>query len=298
MIMMVDAHSASHLIAHDKPFLVYGTAWKKDLTEKYVSDAVHTGFRFIDTACQPKHYNESGVGEGWSSAALDLGLERSDFYLQTKYTSYDGQDPNNVPYDHDQPLEEQVKTSLQVSLKNLKTTYLDSLVLHSPMDTLDDTMKVWRTMESFVDEGKVLRLGISNCYDMKFFETLYQMARVKPSVLQNRFRAETNFDTELRAFCKSKSIWYQSFWTLTANRDALATPQVRELADAHKLTPQTLMFAFLMSLGYITPLSGTTDRMHMAQDVAVMERMEGGEVFFPDEAALRHFAKLLGMPDL
>jgi diketogulonate reductase-like aldo/keto reductase len=268
------------------------------MTESHVSDAVHTGFRFIDTACQPKHYNESGVGAGWSSAAIDLELERSDFFIQTKYTPYPGQDPKNVPYDHLAPLEEQVKTSLQVSLKNLKTTYLDSYVLHSPLETLEDTIKVWRTMESFVDEGKVLRLGISNCYDKEFFESLYEMARVKPSVLQNRFRAETNFDTDLRAFCKSKGIWYQSFWTLTANRLALDKPEVHALADLHKLTPQTLMFAFLMSLGYATPLSGTTDRLHMAQYVAVMERIQGGEVVFQNEADLRRFAQLLGMPDL
>jgi diketogulonate reductase-like aldo/keto reductase len=298
MIKMAAATSAAHITAHAKPFLLYGTAWKKEMTEQHVSDAIHTGFRFIDTACQPKHYNESGVGAGWTSAAHDLQLDRSDFFIQTKYTLYRGQDPNNVPYDHLAPLEEQVKTSLQVSLKNLKTNYLDSLVMHSPLDTLEETMKAWRTMETFVDEGKVLRLGMSNCYDMELFQSIYESARVKPSVLQNRFRAETKFDTDLRAFCKSKGIWYQSFWTLTANRDALATPEVRVLADLHDLTPQQLMFAFLMSLGYVTPLSGTTSRMHMAQDVAVMERIQGGEVFFKNEADLRHFAQLLGMPDL
>ena len=62
------------------------------------------------------------------------------------------------------------------------------------------------------------------------------------------------------------------------------------------LTPQQLMFAFLMSLGYITPLSGTTSVKHMAHDVAIMERMEGGETFFADQDELRRFAQLLGMP--
>jgi len=36
----------------------------------------------------------------------------------------------------------------------------------------------------------------------------------------------------------------------------------------------------------------------VAEDVAVMERMEGGEIFFKDEDELRTFAKILGMPDL
>lgn len=142
-------------------------------------------------------------------------MKRSDIFLQTKYTPQSGQDPKNIPYDPNAPLEEQVKKSLETSLTNLRTSYLDSLVLHSPLDTLEDTMVVWRTMESFVDSGKVRRLGISNCYDRNFFVSLYDMSRVKPSVLQNRFYADSNFDTELRAFCKSKGVWYQSFWTLT-----------------------------------------------------------------------------------
>ena len=159
-------------------------------------------------------------------------------------------------------------------------------------------MKAWRTMESFVDEGKVRGLGISNCYDYETFTTLYEMAIHKPKVLQNRLYAESNFDTQLRQFCKESGIWYQSFWTLTANREALALPAVEELADSKSLTPQTLMFAFLMSLGYVTPLSGTTSKEHMAQDVAVMERIQGGEVFFESEEALRNMAQYLGMPDL
>ena len=36
----------------------------------------------------------------------------------------------------------------------------------------------------------------------------------------------------------------------------------------------------------------------MAQDVAIMERMQGGEVFFQNDEELRKFAQILGMPDL
>lgn len=289
------AHSASQIV--NKPHLVYGTAWKKDDTALYVSQAVKAGFRFIDTACQPKHYNEAGVGNGWTAAAQELGLTRSDIWLQTKYTSYPGQDPKTVPYDPHSSIEQQVRKSLEVSLKNLHTDYLDSWVMHSPFDDFDDTLKAWRTMEEAVDEGKVMQLGMSNCYDMDTFRDLYFQARHKPKVLQNRFYAETDFDTDLRAFCVEKGVKYQSFWTLTANRKALATPTAHQLAEAKGLTPQTYLYAFLMSLGYVTPLSGTTSLAHMAEDVAVMERIQGGDLTFSEEEQLR-FAKLLGMPDL
>ena len=52
--------------------LIYGTAWKKDATASLVDLAIRAGFRRIDTACQPKHYNEAAVGEGLQSALSDL----------------------------------------------------------------------------------------------------------------------------------------------------------------------------------------------------------------------------------
>mmetsp|Transcript_25362 Transcript_25362/g.55706 ORF Transcript_25362/g.55706 Transcript_25362/m.55706 type:complete len:346 (+) Transcript_25362:123-1160(+) len=291
----VDAHSASKTAR--KAHLVYGTAWKKDETARLVRDAVKTGFRFIDTACQPKHYNEAGVGNGWTAAAQELGLSRSDVWLQTKFTPFGGQDPNNIPYDPKLPVVDQARISLGVSLENLHTEYLDSWVLHSPLPAFEDTMAVWRVMEEAIDDGKVHQIGISNCYDMEVFRAIYQQARHKPKVLQNRFYADSDFDTNLRRFCKDRDIHYQSFWTLTANRNALATPEARELAEEKGLTPQTYLYAFLMSLGYVTPLSGTTSPGHMMEDVAVMERMQGGDLLFTEKEQ-KHFAKLLGMPAL
>lgn len=281
-----------------KPHLIYGTAWKAENTASLVSEAVHRGFRFIDTACQPKHYNEKLVGEGWTSAARELGLERKDLWLQTKFTSVSGQDPNNIPYDPTDPIEAQIRTSLETSLMNLQTSYLDSWVMHSPMNSMEDTFKAWKVMEEAVDQGKVRQLGMSNCYDLSKFQTIYQHATIKPAFLQNRFHKETNFDTELRKFCKEHGIQYQSFWTLTANRAALKKKEVKEMAKKHGLSAQTFLYAFLMSLGYVTPLSGTTNLGHMAEDVDVMKRMQNGEQIFKNEQELRNFARILGMPNL
>jgi len=272
-----------------------------------VQEAVESGFRFIDTACQPKHYNEAGVGQGWTNAVAALSakqqLKRSDLYLQTKFTPPQGQDPNNIPYDPSSTIENQVTKSLETSLSNLRTTYLDALLLHSPYNgDKDDTMKVWRTFESFVKNKQVLKLGISNCYDLPTFQYLYETSTIKPSILQNRFYSESNFDVKLRQYCKEKNVTYQSFWTLTANIKALDTTELKKLAFKKGLSPQTLMYAFMMSLdGHVTPLSGTTDKMHMAQDVEVMNRIieknEGEEkILKVDE--MKCMANILGIPDL
>ena len=141
--------------------IIYGTAWKKDATAKLVYDAILAGFRRIDTACQPKHYNESEVGAGRTAAARDLGLTRNDFWLQTKYTSLNGQDVNRIPYDKHAALDERVRQSLAKSFENLQTNYIDSLVMHGPEDDWEKNLIVWREFEKFVDKGMVGQIGIS-----------------------------------------------------------------------------------------------------------------------------------------
>jgi diketogulonate reductase-like aldo/keto reductase len=285
--------SAQSILASNRPYILYGTAWKKDDTADLVYAAVHAGFRFIDTACQPKHYNEADVGYGWKTAADEMKLKRSDFYLQTKFTSLDGQDLRTVPYDKTAKLEAQVSQSIHASLRNLQTKYLDSLLLHSPMSTMDETLRVWKVFESAVKEGTVHNLGISNCYDVNEFMELYNKVTIKPKVLQNRFYADSNFDIELRQLCKKLGVTYQSFWTLGANRHAHSNSEWQDMARAKGLTSQTLMYAYMMTLGH-TPLSGTKDDGHMKEDVAIMVRFQDGEEILNKEE-MDKLSTLLGI---
>jgi len=87
------------------PGILYGTAWKKNDTERLVRLAIQTGFRGVDTACQPKHYDEAGVGAG-VKACVSAGLPRGKLYLQTKFTPVSGQDPRRCPYDVEASLPE------------------------------------------------------------------------------------------------------------------------------------------------------------------------------------------------
>jgi diketogulonate reductase-like aldo/keto reductase len=251
------------------PRLLYGTAWKKERTAGLVERALALGFRGVDTACQPKHYDEAGVGAG-VARALAQGLRREQLYLQTKFTPLSGQDPRRVPYDVKASLAEQVRQSCQVSLAQLGTSYLDCLVLHSPLAPFERLLEVWHALEGLAAQGLVRELGLSNCYELAQFQALHAAARVKPWVLQNRFYAQTGYDRQLRAFCQREGIVYQSFWTLTANSELLVRPRLRALAAHYGVTPPQLFFRCLTQLG-IVPLTGTTNEEHMRQDLAIFE---------------------------
>src|SRR5262245_28568598 len=117
------------------PRLIYGTAWKKEKTAACVELALSLGFRGVDTACQPKHYFEPGVGDGIARyLKSNKDADRRRLYLQTKFTPISGQDPRQIPYEATATLDRQVAQSHRISLDNLQTDYLDCLVLHSPLD--------------------------------------------------------------------------------------------------------------------------------------------------------------------
>lgn len=248
------------------PRLVYGTAWKAERTATLVEAALRAGFRGIDTAAQPKHYDEAGVGAGIAEAALP----RDALYIQTKFTPLDGQDRARLPYALEAPLAVQMEQSLAGSLERLGVDYLDGLVLHSPLASRAATLGAWQAMERWVARGVVRQLGISNCYALAEFDALYRAASIKPAVLQNRFYARTRHDRELRAYCRAHGVVYQSFWTLTANPDALASATLRNLALRHRCAPAQILYRYLTHID-VVPLIGTTSTTHMREDLAIFD---------------------------
>ncbi len=263
---------SNDLVSHQgvqMPRIVYGTAWKKARTAELVTQAITLGFRGIDTAGQPKHYFEAGVGTGLA-AGLQAGVARADLYLQTKFTPRAGQDPAQMPYPPNARLEAQVLQSFESSLRNLQTDYVDGLLLHSPLTEAAEMREVWATMEAIWEGGRARQLGISNCYELSALEALYREARIKPAVVQNRFHARTHYDSAIRAFCVKRGILYQSFWTLTANPQLLAHARIRALALTHRRTAAQILFRYLTQLE-IVPLIGTTSLQHMREDLAIFE---------------------------
>lgn len=210
------------------PKLFYGTAWRKEKTRELVLMALRYGFRGLDTAAQPSVYDEAGLGEALyvsdklpKMAAGDL--KRSVIWLQTKFVPPSEQDENSSPYDPSAPVEEQVAQSVAFSLRNLRTTYLDCLLLSQPYASHEETLAAWRAMESQVEAGHALSLGISNLYDLEGLERLWADATIKPRVLQNKFSQAGGFDTPLRIFCAQKSIQYQAYGAITANQEVIIT---------------------------------------------------------------------------
>ncbi|KAJ5919545.1 hypothetical protein N7454_009380 [Penicillium verhagenii] len=287
------------------PVFLYGTAWKKDHTADLVYTAVNAGFRGIDTAAQPRHYQEPLVGDGIRRAIAEGVVHREDLYVQTKFSPVSAQDPDNMPYDANASLTEQVHASIKSSLHNLRPfadpsradeAYIDTVVIHSPLRTIEQTIEVWEALQTYVPH-QIRNLGLSNC-SISVLQALYTFpkVKVKPAVVQNRFYEDTFFDVSLRAFCRENDIIYQSFWTLTANPELVRSEPVQKLASQVGISPAAALYAMVMALGNMTVLNGTKNTTRMVEDLASPKRVEEFTQTQPAEwqELLNGFQELVG----
>jgi len=252
------------------PDFLYGTAWKEDRTPALTELATRTGFRGIDTANQRRHYFEAGVGQGLAAAYRAGVVTRPDLFLQTKFTYQRGQD-HRLPYDPAASLSVQVAQSMASSLEHLGTDYVDSFVLHGPAGyewTEDDT-EVWEAMVKERDAGRTRLLGVSNV-SLQHLEQMAAAHSEVPVFVQNRCFARMGWDYEVRHFCRERKIVYQGFSLLTANPEVLRHPLLAGLATQASATPAQVVFKFAQALGML-PLTGTSNTVHMQQDLASRE---------------------------
>jgi diketogulonate reductase-like aldo/keto reductase len=242
------------------PAFIYGTAWKEERTAALTAQALAAGFRAIDTANQRKHYFEAAVGEAIAAS----GIARDQLFLQSKFTSVDGQD-QRLPYDPDADVATQVRQSLASSLEHLGVDRLDSYLLHGPSvrrGWSDEDREALATMAELQAEGRVRLLGVSNVTR----EQLESLDAFAPAFVQNRCYARTRWDADVRDLCRARGAVYQGFSLLTANQRELSAPALAQIARRLDATVAQVVFAFARAVGML-PLTGTSSPLHLQQDL-------------------------------
>ncbi|KAG8835015.1 hypothetical protein FRC17_005863 [Serendipita sp. 399] len=194
-----------------------------------------------------------------------------------RFTSIGGQDRQQpIPYNPRSTVAEQVRSSFATSLKNLKTTYIDSYILHSPLDTIEKTLEAWKVLCSLQDEGVVKKIGVSNTYDVKILEMLEKIGGRGVQVVQNRWYEENRFDRDVKGISSTSECGVlgkelgdvkmtppsRSFWTLTGSPSLLRGSDVAQLCEQKGVTPAQMVYRLVQHWG-IVPLAGSTNEEHM-----------------------------------
>lgn len=253
------------------PPFIYGTAWKEERTALLTRTALDQGFRAIDTANQRRHYFEAGVGEAVAAFVQAGVVSRSDLFLQTKFTHLPGHD-HRLPYRADAPLSQKVVQSFELSLEHLRSTYVNSYLLHGPSAArglAPEDWEVWRAMEALHRQRKVALIGISNV-SVDQLASLLHDCTVRPAFVQNRCYARTGWDLDVRTLCRASDILYQGFSLLTANQQEMRHPKLLQIARSSSRTPAQVVFRFALQVGML-PLTGTSSSAHMREDLACLD---------------------------
>lgn len=160
------------------------------------------------------------------------------------------------------------------SLHNLQTNYIDSVLVHNfraKLQPYEETLTAWRVLEDYVDKGVIRHLGIVSVHDKEYLTKLYSEARIKPTIIQNRFHANRSYDVNLRPTFKEMGLQNQLFWILTGSAGGKVKNNdvVKDLATKKGVSPQVLLYSFTMEIGG-APLIGCKSRDHMKDDVEAL----------------------------
>ena len=153
------------------PILGFGVYQVTDLAEceRSVIDALHTGYRLLDTAAA--YQNEEAVGK----AIRQSGVARDDLFVTTKLWVQD------AGY-------EKTKKAFDRSLHRLGLDVLDLYLIHQPYG---DVYGSWRAMEELYREGHIRAIGISN----------FPPDRVMDLIIHNEVAPAVN-QIETHPFCQ------------------------------------------------------------------------------------------------
>lgn len=144
------------------PALGYGLFMVDPLkSEEYVSLAIETGYRLIDTA--QIYNNEEGVG----NAVKKSGIKRDEFFIVSKIWH------TNAGYD-------EALKSIDLSLKKLQTDYIDLMLIHMPYN---DYYSIYKALETAYKKGIVRSIGISNFDTGRYIDIIYH-SEIKPVINQ------------------------------------------------------------------------------------------------------------------
>ncbi|QWW20034.1 aldo/keto reductase [Schaalia sp. 19OD2882] len=244
------------------PMLGYGVfQTPPDETARCVRDALEVGYRLIDTA--QSYGNEAGVGQGVS----DSGIAREDVFLTTKIS------PSNMNHDR-------AAASLEQSFKDLRTDYIDLVLLHQP---IGDYPGAYRALEEAVDAGQVRAIGVSNFYPERLID-IALLTRIPPAVNQvetHPFRQESAAHEQMT----SLKIIHEAWAPFAEGRGGIFThPTLTRIGAAHGKTAGQVALRALMQQGVVV-IPKSVRRERMVENFDVFD-------FVLDEAEMQAFASI------
>lgn len=229
------------------PVLGFGT-YKVAPEDAYdaVRRALDVGYRHIDTA--QMYGNEAEVG-----AALDAsGIARDQIFLTTKVNN-----SNHEP--------ERAAASITRSLEELRTDYVDLLLVHWPLPTLygGDVTLPWPALEDAFNAGGARAIGLSN-YEREHVDAVRAVATVTPHVLQVEAHPFMP-NADLCAYAHGLGMVFEA-WSPLARGRATTDPTLIDIGAQLGVSAAQVALRWAIDRGHVV-FPKTLSRQRMATNI-------------------------------
>lgn len=245
------------------PTLGYGTyKVAPDVAAARVTDALHAGYRHIDTA--QMYGNEEAVGAAITRFLAETGTSRRDIFLTSKLDN-----PHHAPDD--------ARREIATSLEKLGVDHVDLFLIHWPLPRHGVYVDTWRVLLEMLEAGTARAVGVSN-FEIEHIERLEAETGVLPAV--NQIEAHPFFaNREVRAWCRDRGIAVEN-WSPLGRGQVLADPVVAEVAAEAGCTPAQAILAWHLASGAVViPKASSAER--------IQENFGAASVHLTDEQLAR-----------
>ena len=229
------------------PKLGFGT-WRINGSDCVVAvrDGLELGYDHVDTA--RAYGNEEQVGQGLH----DSGRNRDKVFITTKLW-YSDLSAVGV---HDQ---------LEQSLRDLRTEYVDLLLIHWP----NPEFPLARTLDAMLEareSGRVRHLGVSN-----FPSALLREAVELAPIICNQVEYHPYlYQPQVLELARERDLVVTAYSPF-AEGAVLSDPVIGEIADAHDVTPAQVVLRWLLDQPNVAAIPKAASREHRVANLAVYD---------------------------
>jgi len=251
--------------------------WGKNLTTEEMIAQINCSLEAgITTFDHADIYGDYSTESQFGKAFHQSNLEREEIQIISKCgIQYMGNArPNNVK--HYNYTKEYIIWSVENSLKNLQTDYLDLLLLHRP-SPLMNPIEIKEAVEKLKREGKILSFGVSNFtqsqMDLLASETTITANQIEFSLSQHLAMHDGTLDFMIKNKIMAMA------WSPLGNyfrEDNNATKRVKEvltlLTQKYNASEDQILLAWLMKHPINTyPVIGTTQKERVKNSVKAID---------------------------
>lgn len=239
-------------------------AYQYNETKKCVLYAIDCDYRLIDTA---QYYgNENLIG----NAITECTVNREELFIVTKIQSG-----------------KNIKKSIEDSLKNLKSDYIDLLLIHWPMG---NDLEIYKIMEDYYEKGILRAIGLSNFYNIDY-EKIINNCIIRPQVIQQELHILYQNKENRKLYIKD-NIQIMSWSPFGEGKENIfENPILINIAKNYKKTVAQVILRFLIQNNIIViPKSSHKNRIKeninifdfklSYEDMSVIESMDKNKSLF------------------